>query len=86
MPDPSKTSQRMASLEGSGFSARAVSRINEHLLADQSKSSESIKKQTNKQTNKQHPTCISRGKNEENGLANKIVKIQVTDGRNVMIY
>lgn len=72
----------MASLEGSGFSARAVSRINEHLLADQSKSSESIKKQTNKQ----HPTCISRGKNEENGLANKIVKIQVTDGRNVMIY
>ena len=73
----------MTSLEGSGFSALAVSRINEHLLADQSKSSESIK---NKQTNKQHPTCISRGKNEKNGLANKIVKIQVTDGRNVMIY
>ena len=83
VPDPSKTSQRMASLNGSGFPHRAVSRANKHLLAGQSQPHESTHTHTHK---KKHPTFIPRGKKEDNRLANRILKIQIPDGRNVMIY
>ena len=77
----------MASLYGSGFPHRAVSRANKHLLAGQSQPHESTHTHTHTHAHtKKHPTFIPRGKKEDNRLANRILKIQIPDGRNVMIY
>ena len=60
VPDPSKTSQRMASLNGSGFPHRAVSRANKHLLAGQSQPHEST--HTHTHTKKSTPLLFQGGK------------------------
>ena len=39
-----------------------------------------------KKKEEKHPTFIPKGKKEDNKLANRILKIQTPDGRNVMIY
>lgn len=83
VPDPSKASQRMTSLYGSCFPHRAVSRANKHLLAGQSQPHESTQEKKKK---KKHPTFIPKGKKEDYKRANRILKIQIPEGRNVMIY
>ena len=59
VPDPSKTSQRMASLYGSCFPHRAVSRANKHLLAGQSQPHENTHEKKKK---KSTPLLFQRGK------------------------